>query len=359
MNEINSKISIVIPSYEPDDRLLDLCQRLKNADISDNVIILDDGSGKDYEHYFTEVSEKFGFTILRHAINLGKGRALKDAFNYVISNIPNQLGVVTADSDGQHSPEDIKRVMTTLYNNPKNLILGSRDFNGDQVPVKSSLGNKITSKVCKLAWGVTISDTQTGLRGIPLDFMKELLEVPGERFEFETRMLLSSKGKWPILEIPIETIYDSKEDHSSHFDPVKDSFRIYKIFFESFVKFLVSSMSSCLIDLILFYLLSTYLLKDLGLLKVGLSTVIARIISATYNYTINYNIVFNSNESHVKAGFKYLCLALVQMLSSAGLLTLGVMIFSKSSEIFVKIIVDSLLFIISYYIQREVVYKKK
>ena len=223
------RIPIVIPSYEPDERLIELLDNLTDSGFED-ILIVDDGSGMEYRHIFDEAEKKFDCKILRHHVNMGKGRALKDAFNYLLNNEKDMIGCITADSDGQHTARDIKKCMDIMILNKQSLVLGSRDFTDDNVPAKSMFGNQITRKIMKVLYGVDVSDTQTGLRGIPRDFMKVLVNVDGERFEFETNMLVATKKKCKIIEVPIETIYDSKDNHSTHFNPIKDSIRIYRIF---------------------------------------------------------------------------------------------------------------------------------
>lgn len=350
-------IPVIIPSYEPDERLIPLLQKLKEADF-ENVILLDDGSGEANRHYFKTAKEKYGCTVLTHYANMGKGRALKDAFNYCLNEYPDMVGCVTADSDGQHTPEDILKCMKALWENPDSLILGCRDFTSENVPKKSRFGNNLTRKVCSAVCGVKVSDTQTGLRAIPKAFMVELLNTAGERFEFETNMLIESKDKYPIVEVEIETIYDSVENHQTHFDPIKDSIRIYKLFGGRFMKFLVSSLSSSVVDLLLFALFC-HLLRPFdgeAVWYAATATVLARILSATYNYLLNYHYVFKSKESKGKALLKYILLAAVQMSISAG--TVGLFIhFLHFAELPTKLVVDVILFFISFVIQRALVFK--
>ncbi|MDO5540470.1 MAG: glycosyltransferase family 2 protein [Eubacteriales bacterium] len=251
-----SNIPIVIPSYEPDGNLIKLLEDLKDAGLGP-VILVDDGSGERYGYLFEQARDEYQCHILKHAVNMGKGRALKSAFNYLLNEYQEEeiLGCLTADSDGQHGVKDIKKCMEALEKSPQKLILGCRDFDLPSVPSKSKFGNKLTHYVCKWLCGIDVSDTQTGLRAIPGDFMRFLLNTPGERFEFETNMLLDSKGKVDIEEVKIETIYDSKENHATHFNPIMDSIKIYKIFGKCFLKFIVSSLSSSAVDLILFSIL--------------------------------------------------------------------------------------------------------
>ena len=226
---MTDKIVIVIPSYEPDKRLVDLC-----ADLYDkgwrNALIVDDGSGPSYRHLFAEVHRRFGYPVFVHSVNRGKGRALKDAFREIPGLFPDAIGCVTADSDGQHTPEDIDKCAQALLENPEELILGCRKFGGDDVPWKSRIGNELTIRVLGAVCGVHVSDTQTGLRAIPLSYMQTLLEVPGERFDFETNMLIYARETVRIREVPIRTVYQQGEERVTHFRPVRDSVQIYSLF---------------------------------------------------------------------------------------------------------------------------------
>lgn len=349
-------IPLIIPAYEPDEKMILLIKALRTQ-YKGSIIIVNDGSSSDYDDLYEEAFQ-YGCDIIKHYRNLGKGRALKDAFNYCLIKFPDMIGCVTADSDGQHHPDDIFRCMDSLRNNPDKLVLGCRNFEGDDIPIKSRFGNRITMKICKLFCGLEISDTQTGLRGIPKPFMAEILGVQGERFEYETRMLVESRNRYPIYEVKIETIYDSKENHQTHFHPIKDSVRIYKIFGEIFLIFLFSSLSSSIIDVFLFYLF-TKILKQSTVYYLPIATVYARIISALYNYVVNYKFVFQSDEKHTKSMSRYIVLAIIQMCCSALLVTFGCRIFWVLPEVIIKIVVDTILFFLSYLVQREIVFKKK
>ena len=353
--EKKSNVVLVIPAYEPDDRMLTLMETLKEAQISP-VVFVDDGSGPDYRHYFEIAEKKYGYTVLVHAVNLGKGRALKTAFNYVLNTYPDVVGVVTADSDGQHTVADIQACEKALVENPNHLILGVRNFDGKDIPWKSVFGNKLTCSICKWLCGVSVSDTQTGLRGISCAYMKKLMETSGERFEFETNMLIDTKDYCEITEVPIETIYDSVENHVTHFDPIRDSIRIYKIFGRMFLKFVFSSLSSSVVDLFLFSVFCSLLLGWSEIYYVTVATIVARVISAAYNYFVNYHFVFNSKKRKSVSGAKYFALVIVQMLLSAGFVTLGVYLLPFVPELVVKIFVDGFLFFISYLVQRKYIF---
>ena len=354
MNTQLKHIPLVIPSYEPDKRLIELIETLN--DYNDPIIIVNDGSNDSYNSIFNSLVNK-NLIILKHNINKGKGRALKTAFEYIIKKYPDSIGCITADSDGQHSYKSIIDVRKALIDSPDSLIMGVRTFDGDHIPWKSKAGNKITIKVLSFLTGIRVSDTQTGLRGIPLKFMRELIEVPGERFEFETQMLIESIDRYPIVEVPVETIYDSKAHHQSHFNPLKDSFKIYRILVKKFIKYLVSSLSSSVLDIVLFALFCSLFKNSYHVWYASIATVSARLISAVYNYLINYILVFKSKEKVSKSAFRYFILAIVQMLCSAVLTQTFVFVF-KSMEVLIKIIVDVFLFFCSYYIQNRFVFKK-
>ena len=349
------QIPLIIPSLEPDEKLPRLLEQLHAAGIR-NIVLVDDGSGPAYAHFFEEAQQRWGCPVLRHAVNLGKGRALKTAFNYCLNTWPDAPGCVTADSDGQHTPECILKVMKALTERPDALILGCRDFDEKDVPLRSSFGNKCTRFVFKALVGLSITDTQTGLRAIPTSFMKTLMHSGGERFEFESNMLIDTKEAGvPIVEVPIETVY-IEENKTSHFNPLRDSARIYAVF----GKFLFSSLSSSVVDLALFSLFCMLLNSFVsGTLYITLATVCARVISATYNYLLNYKLVFKSREHHGMAASKYFLLAVVQMACSAGLVSLLYALTGGFSELVIKIFVDVFLFFISFQIQREFVYKKR
>lgn len=355
----NNVIPVVIPSYEPDERFPAILQDLKQAGLGP-VVVVDDGSGAEYNGFFEQAEElvkPLGGVVLHHEVNKGKGRALKTAFTYILENMPEATGCITADSDGQHSVECIKKCMDALKENPDSLILGVRDFSGEDVPFKSRAGNTLTVKVFGYLCGLKVSDTQTGLRGISREFMKELLDVEGERFEFETRMLVVTKDKYKIVEVPIKTIYDSKENHQTHFNPVKDSIRIYKIFGIIFAKFMFASLSSAAIDLVLFHVFcKLFILFIDTAIYAALATVAARVLSALYNYLVNYRFVFSSGKQHSTSFPRYVFLAVIQMSLSAVLVTLFVALFPAVPEIGFKIPVDIVLFLASYYVQRRFIY---
>lgn len=360
-NNINLLVPIVIPSYEPDDRLISLLHDFDDKAMGP-VIIVNDGSSEEYDKIFAEAESiitKRGGKYISYRPNRGKGRALKTAFSYIKDNMPDSIGCVTADSDGQHTPECISKIIDTLIAKPDNLVLGVRKFDKKEIPWKSYFGNTITICVFSYVAGMRVSDTQSGLRGIPFKFMSELIDTKGERFEYEMQMLLECAGRYDLTEVPIATIYDSKENHQTHFRPFQDSVIIYRVLGKKFFKFVFASVSSFIVDILLFYLF-VLLFKDVfGAFYITFATIGARVISAVYNYLINYKFVFKSKASRTTSLTKYALLAIVQMLLSAGIVSLIVFMLPNSWETLVKMIVDMILFLISYAVQQRFVFSSK
>ncbi|MBR5322044.1 MAG: bifunctional glycosyltransferase family 2/GtrA family protein [Clostridia bacterium] len=340
-------VSVVLPSYKPDEKLFRTVNGLINAGFED-IIVVDDGGGAEYTHFFDDIRPLPQVTVLVHEVNKGKGRALKTAIEYYISN-RNGMGVVTADGDGQHVPSDIKACAEKMLESGS-VVLGVREFSKPDVPPRSKFGNRITSFMFLTACGLKISDTQTGLRAIPAKYLPVFVETSGERYEYETNMLLDfGKNNIPFLEVEIQTVYID-ENATSHFDPIKDSIRIYK----QILKYIVSSVGSFLIDIVLFFVLK------LLFSSITLCTVIARIASSIFNFTFNKKLVFGSKGSTAKSLMKYYALCIPQMLISAGLVTLISSLMSADAAwlvTLIKLFIDTVLFICSYIIQKKWVFK--
>lgn len=346
------EIAVIIPTLNPDEKLCNLVIKLKEVGFA-NIILVDDGSKPSTIHFFDEAVEISGCILLKHPVNQGKGRALKTAFQYIIAEYPHIKGAITVDADGQHSVKDIVACANALLEHPNSLIMGCRQFSEKGIPARSRIGNKFTCKVIKLLCGISLSDTQTGLRGISITYMKTFIEVKGERFEYEMNMLLSAKeNNIPFYEVPIETIY-LDENQTSHFNPLKDSIRIYAVF----GKFLLSSLTSFLIDILLFTLLVSLLKAFLPNIYIIVSTAGARLVSSIANFLINKKTVFRDNSKQVHTVIRYFLLCVVQLLLSAFSVN-ALYALLQINESVIKIIVDTILFILSFYIQREWVFRK-
>ena len=229
--------AILIPSLNPDHKLVDYVKELSEYGFS-RIIVVNDGSSSEYDCLFERCTEYAACILLKHGENKGKGEALKTGMRYYLENSNGLGGIVTGDADGQHALDDTAKIAELLSEHKNSLLLGSRDFEGDHVPARSKFGNKTTSSVFKLFYGQKIGDTQTGLRGIPNSILPLICEMDGSRFEYETNMLIQCiLHKIPIVEIPVRTIY-LDENSSSHFNPLTDSFRIYRLLIGQFFRHL-------------------------------------------------------------------------------------------------------------------------
>ena len=359
-----SRISIVLPSLDPDEKLAIVIDGLLEYGFQD-IILVNDGSKAENLHYFTDAAAAHPeITLLHHEVNRGKGAALKTAFAWFRENRPDHCGVITVDGDNQHHPEDTRNCAMQMLKTG-HLVLGCRDFSLPQVPMRSRAGNRITCSVFRIFCGMKISDTQTGLRAIPASVMDTMLSIKGDRFEYETNMLLALKEygiAWD--EVKIRTVY-IEENKSSHFRAVRDSWRIYKLILAHFFRYTIVSLLSSLLDNGVYFLLSWALIDHLD--KIALTataTVVARIISSLFNFFVNKKAVFHSQGNTFCALLRYYAVALPMMLAQIGLTQGAYQLFGISDEQVllrtgIYAVVMVVLFIASYTLQQQWVFTKK
>ncbi len=356
-----SRVSIVLPSLDPDEKLTAVIEGMLNIGFSD-IILVNDGSRPEKLHYFEEaVAVHPQVHLLHHEVNRGKGAALKTAFSWFLKNRPQGLGVVTVDGDNQHLPQDTLACVKQMLKSG-HVILGVRDFGLKQVPLRSRFGNKMTSLVFRIFCGMKISDTQTGLRAIPRAIIEDFIEVEGDRFEYETNMLLAMKEQHiGFEEVKCTTVY-IEENKSSHFRVIRDSWRIYKLLFKHFLRYTLISLMSALLDEGIFTFLSWLLQSNLtGLVLTAIPTIVARIISSLFNFTMNKCLVFRSKANWAKSLVKYYMLAIPQLILQL-LLTHGVCILLGVKEgqtllrAVIYAVVMMVLFIVSYVVQKRWVF---
>ena len=362
MSEFHN-VSVILPSLDPDQKLLTVIDGLLEYGFTD-IVLINDGSKPENLHYFEEAAQHPEVHLLHHEVNRGKGAALKTAFRWVLENRPDTQGVVTVDGDNQHHPDDT-RACTLRMQQTEKIVLGVRDFSQPDVPARSRSGNRITSFVFKFFVGMIISDTQTGLRAIPAKFLSALCDVSGDRFEYETNMLLAMKTLGlPFSEVKIRTVY-IEENKSSHFRAVRDSFRIYKLILAHFFRYTLSSIACAVVDEGLYMLLSSILHSVLsGFLLTAIPVAAARIVSSVINFFINKNVVFKSKSPTGNAMLKYFLLAIPQALAQLCLTHLFIWLLGvgASQTILRGIIygiVMALLFFASYFIQQRWVFAEK
>lgn len=351
------KVALIVPAYKPTADMIPMLERF-SGETDFFPVVVDDGSGEAFHEIFSSIPK--GTTLLRHEVNRGKGAALKTAMRHVLENMPECRIAVTADADGQHRFDDILKVVEKARANHGALVLGSRGFSG-KVPLRSRVGNSITRQVFAIASGTPVSDTQTGLRAFDREAMRKFIDIPGDRYEYEINMLLhAAQNNIPILEETIETVYID-DNCSSHFNPLRDSLKIYMRIF----KYAASSLIGFAVDFVLLLLFSK-LLSGADLPFIGaegdfallISVVLARIISAIVNFTLNKTIVFNSKGDLKTELCKYALLAVGVLIANYLLLNLLNLRLGWPLAIS-KLLVEVVLFCANFYIQGRFVYNRK
>lgn len=340
--------AVVIPAYQPDENLPALAEKFEDS--GNLILVVDDGSGETYRHIFDALDSSC--IVLRHEHNRGKGAALKTAFAYIEACQPGIGVITTVDADGQHLPADAAHVALAAWMNPGTLTLGCREFDGD-IPLRSKLGNKITQIVFHAVSGVRLHDTQTGLRAFDRSLLRQMLAIPGERYEYEMNVLLAcSRQHIPMQEVPICTVYHDKQNSCSHFDAVRDSFRIYK----NLLKFSASSILSFAADYGLFLALQALLPAGAHTLLLG--NVLARVCSAALNYELNSRAVFRDHSPAKQTLPRYAALAAGILAANSVILSVLVHGLHLPAAL-AKILTELLLFSLSYVVQSRFIFRRQ
>lgn len=346
------QFALVIPAYKPEETCKFTIEEAIEAGFS-RVIVVNDGSGPGFEGFFDEISKIPQVTLLHHAINQGKGRALKTVFHHILNHQLPIEAIVTADADGQHLVSDMVKITKELEASPNHVVLGARDFSKSDIPFRSRFGNRFTRLLFRLSTGAVLTDTQTGLRGIPVKYLPRLLDVLGERFEYEMNMLAALKKNYiPVSEVTIETVY-LDDNKSSHFHPLRDSFHIYKVF----LLYGFSGAASFGLDIGLFWIFVQLLRDESPEMFIIIATVVARILSSLFNYYINRNKVFKQGSK--QSLLRYYILAAFIMAVSAASVHLLYAEWLGRGEVILKVIVDTILFIFGFVVQRAWVFRKE
>ena len=349
---------VVIPAYQPDERLVTLVRALHRESRNHlEIVVVDDGSDAACKPVFEALGGDA--LVLPHLVNQGKGAALKTAFSYIRAQRTRGV-VVTADADGQHTPEDILRVGYYVEEHPEKMALGKRTFKGN-IPWKSRVGNRLTQKIFAWCSGHEIQDTQTGLRGFATEYMPFLQNISGDRYEYEMNMLYEWVRTYPVEELPIQTIYLNKNE-SSHFCPLKDGWRIYKNLLKyslrekliSLFKFGGVSFLSFCIDYSIYSACATFLpLADA--VRLIVANTIARGISGVFNFEMNRRVVFQKKGNVLRSGVQYLILAVCIYLLSTTLIS-GIYSLTHFNVYILKLFVDFCLFLISWAVQKHFIF---
>lgn len=336
---------VVIPAYEPGPSLVRLVEGLRRERPELDVTVIDDGSGPQYATIFAGVRAAGG-EVVSHLHNRGKGAALKSVFRHLVNSGAN-APIVTADADGQHRVDDILRVAdAVLAGDERTMVLGCRGFTGP-VPLRSRVGNAASRALFRLGAGWSVSDTQTGLRGMPQAMLPWLVEQAGDRFEYEQNVLLRLRGAgWRVRELSIVTIYEP-HNPTSHFRPIVDSLRVLT----PLMLFAGSSFAAFLVDTIALVVLVALT----GMLIP--SVIAARVISASINFATNRTLVFRAQSGRRalwRQGLRYGLLAAVLLASNV--VWMSFLTGAGLPLLVAKVITEAILFVTAFQTQRGFVF---
>jgi glycosyltransferase involved in cell wall biosynthesis len=339
-----STIVFLFPSYQPTVLFCELLEELRKMHPSP-IVVVDDGSGPAYRELFDRASRIPLTVVLTNAVNLGKGAALKHGVNHVLVNYPDCIGVVTADADGQHAVSDILKVANELRAQPAEVIFGCRDFDRD-VPFRSRMGNIVSRYVYRLLVGLNLSDTQTGLRGIPRHLMELSLAIRSNRYEFETEQIIAAKtATFKFREVPIRTVYID-DNRGSHFNPILDSFRIYFVL----LRYALSSIATALTDFVVFYILMA---NGVALLSANMS---ARAVALWVQFVLLKKYVFKST-----AGLSIFAAYVVYVFFSGYVSSVMQAQFAGhfvNSPLLAKAVVESVIWIFNFMFLRDIIFRR-
>ena len=345
---MSGKAVLLIPAYKPSAELPGLVSRVRELDKGESigaVVVVNDGSDASFDPIFDALLDVDGVVVVSHAINLGKGAALKTGFNHALVTWRHAAGIVTADADGQHAPEDIVRVAQALMETPGDIVLGVRQFR--EIPLRSLVGNRISRLVFRVFAGFRLSDTQTGLRGWPKAYCLEALRITLNGYDFELESLMKKSASRRLREVPIQTIY-LDGNQSSHFNPIRDSMRISFVF----LRYCGSSALADTVDYLVFMLMLQWSQS------IGWAQFAARVAAVTVAFVVARNLVFQSRTNWVRSLVKYLLLVATMGVVSYSMIQLlhvrlgvGVLI--------AKVLSEGILFLGNFAIQRDFIFSKK
>lgn len=348
----SATVAVVVPAYRPSGVLVDIVraaqEELRKQDISAAIVVVDDGSPTaEFGQLFAMLRALPGVEVLRHAVNLGKGMALRTGINHALVELPSLLGVITADADGQHLPVDVGRVAAALVDHPRELILGTRVFD-NATPLRSRFGNVVTRWIFHVFTRRDLRDTQTGLRGLPRAVAERVLRIQDAGYELELASLVQEARRGTVIrQLPIATVYEPGNP-TSHFDPLRDSLRIYFVF----LRYSVVALSAAVLDYLLFF--AIYGLTGALLLSV----VTGRILVGWLYFLAVRSRVFRVDDGNIaRQAVLFVLVVVLSALATYGLLTVLLLVFRLPLPV-AKLLADFGLFLANFALLRLFVFPR-
>jgi glycosyltransferase involved in cell wall biosynthesis len=218
--QIRLRTAAIIPAYREEKHISDIVRRTRRQ--LDHVLVVDDGS----DDVTARFAREAGAEIIVHNQNRGKGEAIKTGLRHWLDR---QFAyVIILDSDGQHRPEEIQRFIAAAASaSGPTFFLGNRMNDLTGMPfVRRVVNHYMSNRISRLC-GQKIPDTQCGFRMLDRQLIPELLGGGGDRFDYETEMLIMASRKgYGVESVPITTVYS---DEVSKIHPLRDAFRFFKL----------------------------------------------------------------------------------------------------------------------------------
>jgi glycosyltransferase involved in cell wall biosynthesis len=213
-----SRVAALIPAYQAAATVSEVVRGTRA--VVPDVVVVDDGSNDSTG----ESARAAGATVLRLQANAGKGAALGRGFAHL--HAAGFTHAVTLDADGQHYPDEIPRLLTALEPDPRAIVVGVRQKDGQEIAALARFGNWVADELMTHIAGQTLPDTQSGFRVYPLETTLALAAI-GSRYDFETEILLRAARRGiPLVGVPVRVFYPPIHERVSHFDPLWDTLRI-------------------------------------------------------------------------------------------------------------------------------------
>lgn len=237
------RTTVIIPAYEPDETMRTLVTELREKGF--DILLIDDGSGLKYQPLFEDLPA----AVIHHPENQGKGVALKTGLSHVLEYYPETECVITADADGQHPVSDILRVQDELERG-NDFVITTRILKSAKTPLKSQIGNALSRFFFCIANNHYLPDNQSGLRGFSISHIDWMLQVKGEKYDYElTVLLIAEKQGIRAKRVAIDAVYFDNNSNT-HFKPLLDTLRIYRQFFATEIFAVIAVILSIVLVLI-------------------------------------------------------------------------------------------------------------
>lgn len=348
--------AVILPVKDPDDSLLEYIKGLISNGVK-KLIVVDDGSEADCGDLFDEIKELPQCDLIRQEENCGIAWALKDAMDHYLDKGYNEVynGVAYVEYLGRYAYSDIERVSEAMDSNPESIIISERTFD-DGVEKNKKIGNRIMIMIYDFLYGIRVKDPQSGLRGFPNKIIPRIMKVDGVDYEYMINMVIEGQkhGMKPVC-LKNEKISTNAQVFTKPY-PKKNAGFIYKHLIIHFIKYIISALVSFALDVTLFQIF-VGMLQPYHEAYILMATIFARAISSVWTFTFNRKVVFHSKDNLIKSLLKFYGLVAIQMFSSGVLVTLIFRAIRIIPEAVIKVIVDFSIFLISYKVEKQFIFK--